>query len=298
MKKIHLALLAAIAGTFTAPAQDLYFTTYTGVGANSVFALDPVTGIVSPYYTFSGINPNGDHLNGIAVSSSGDVFVSDAGSGTIYKIAAGGGSASTIATVGSGTQGLAVNSSGNLNIAANGIIYQVTMAGAVTTLNSQGSGIDGITADSSGNVYAANYADGTSSYVSKIDSAGNLSILAYDGGVNDVAYYNGIVYDAALNASAINRINSANGSLSLFSSADNGEPYALAVAPATGRVFITDGSDIYSLKGDGSLDQTYVASADNDVNYMAFGPASVPEPGILALAGLGALGLRAFRRRK
>ncbi len=153
-----------------------------------------------------------NYPQGVAVDSSGNVYVADANNQTIRKITSAG-VVSTLAglaglsgsTDGAGTaarfnspSGIAVDSSGNVYVAdtTNQTIRKITSAGVVSTLagsaglsgSTDGAGTAamfkyprGIAVDSSGNVYVADTGNST---IRKITSAGVVSTLAGSAGVS------------------------------------------------------------------------------------------------------------------
>lgn len=132
---------------------------------------------------------------GVAVDSSGNVYVTDYMNHTIRKITSAGivttlaGSAGNSGfTNGQGTaaqfkslQGIAVDSSGNIYAAdaGNRSIRKITAAGLVTTFadgsNGQFGEPRGVAVDSSGNVYVADY---SADVIYKVTSSGSVSKLA------------------------------------------------------------------------------------------------------------------------
>lgn len=150
--------------------------------------------------------------NGIALDSSGNVFVADTANATIRKITSAGvvttfaGSTSTRGnTDATGTaatfsypMGVAIDSSANLYVAdaTNHTIRKITSAGVVTTFaggagvsgSNDGSGTSarfnypcGVAVDSAGNVYVA---DTTNNTIRKITAAGVVTTLAGTSGVS------------------------------------------------------------------------------------------------------------------
>jgi len=184
---------------------------------------------------------------GVAVDSSGNVYVADSGNNRIRKITSAGvvttlaGSGIGAYTDGTGTtasfngpQGVAVDSSGNVYVADsnNSRIRKITSAGVVTTLAGSGdwayadgtgttasfNGPQGVAVDSSGNVYVA---DTSNSRIRKITSAGVVTTLAgsaagFADGTGTAASFNypygvdvdssGNVYVADINNSRIRKI--------------------------------------------------------------------------------------------
>ena len=159
-----------------------------------------------------GANALFDTPFGVAVDSTGNVYVSDTGNHVIRKITSAGavttlaGSAGTSGSsddpVGAnarfaGPQGIAVDASGNVYVGdyGNKIIRKITSAGAVTTLagtarvdgavDATGAAAsfstpNGVAVDSNGNVYVA---DSLNFTIRKITSAGVVTTLAGTAGV-------------------------------------------------------------------------------------------------------------------
>jgi sugar lactone lactonase YvrE len=147
-----------------------------------------------------------NYPDGVAVDSSGNLYIADHGNDTIRKLTAGGVATTVAGAAGlsgsadggggaarfNGPTGVAVDPSGNLYVAdaGNSTIRKITAAGAVSTLaglagvagNSDGAGAaarfnapQGIAVDSAGNVYVA---DTNNSTIRKVTAAGTVTTLA------------------------------------------------------------------------------------------------------------------------
>ena len=137
--------------------------------------------------------------DGVAVDSSGNVYIADTGNNVVEKVTPGG-TLSIIAGTTSNSvifypEGVAVDSSGNVYIAdtGNNVVEKVTPGGTLSTI--AGTGASGapsagsavtsklsrpqdVSVDSSGNVYIA---DTGNNVVEKVTSGGTLSIIAGTG---------------------------------------------------------------------------------------------------------------------
>jgi streptogramin lyase len=136
---------------------------------------------------------------GIAVDSSGNVYVADMGNNLIRKITPAGDVSTFAGGGGSGDEGsgaddgigiaasfnmptgIAVDSSGNVYVADfnNNLIRKITPAGDVTKLAGSFPSPSAVAVDSSGNVYAT---DLSSQLIKKITPAGVITTLAGGGG--------------------------------------------------------------------------------------------------------------------
>ena len=159
-----------------------YVTTFAGGGV--------VGGTYGGHADGLGYRATFFHPIGIAVSSSGIVYVSDSDNNTIRKISADGtvttlaGTAGTSgSTDGTGAAasfnyplGIAVTSTGIVYVAdsGNSTIRKITASGVVSTFATGFGTIQGVAVDSTGNVYAA---DGANT-IKKITPAGVVTILA------------------------------------------------------------------------------------------------------------------------
>ena len=199
-----LALLPLLAGLTTPlPAQIDYATPYSF----GVFAGSGLAGSTDGTGTAAQL----DRPYGIALDSSGNLYVADRGNQTIRKITAAGAVTTIAGTVGitgsgdgTGSEaqfnqpgGIAVGSSGNLYVTDTGssTIRKITTAGVVTTLagtvgtsgstNATGTAAEfnqpfGIAIDSSGNLYVAELGN---DMIRKVTSAGVVTTLAGGAGV-------------------------------------------------------------------------------------------------------------------
>jgi sugar lactone lactonase YvrE len=190
-----LALLAACGGGGNAPSTPSGVVTTLAGAAGQTGSTDGAGAAASFNYPF-----------GVAVDSSGNVYVADTYGSTIRKITPAG----VVTTLAGKTEepgssdgtgadasfsnpiGVAVDSNGNVYVAdaGNATIRKITPAGAVTTLagaagqtgSADGPGADarfnypeGVAVDSSGNVYVADTYDST---IRKITPAGEVTTLA------------------------------------------------------------------------------------------------------------------------
>ncbi len=223
----------------------------TGTGPQVIFpgnlTANPVgSGIPDPY--------------GVAVDSSGDVFVADTYKGAVYKIVAANGlvnASSTVNTLASGFSALrsvAVDGSGNVFVAdAGGAVYEI--AAGTNSAVPVGSGFEGptgVAVDGSGNVFVAehgsggavkeivavNGAVGASSQVNTLASGFSFPrSIAVDGSGNVFVAEQG-------NGGAVKEIVAVNGAVSASSQviAVGGgfnSPTGVAV-DGSGNVFVTD----------------------------------------------------------
>ncbi len=213
---------------------------------------------------------------GVAVDSSGNVYVADAGNDVIRKITSGGTVLTFAGTAGQSgsTDGtganarfylptdVAVDGSGNVYVADNGneTIRKITSAGVVTTLagvagvsgsndgpklSAHFNGPSGVRVDSAGNVYVA---DTNNMVIREITTTGLVVTLA--GTVDEIGSANGVGAAALFNMPA-NALPAANGNVYVLDSYNDTlrlgvpsaapsiqtEPANVAVAPGQNAIF-------------------------------------------------------------
>ena len=240
----------------------------------------------------SGAAASFNHPAGIAIDSSGNIYVADSFNNMIRKIDSGGnvitlaGSTSSGSTDGLGTAasfnlptGVAVDSFGNVYVAdaGNNMIRKIDSVGNVTTLagSTTAGSADGLGAaasfnypldvalDSAGNVYVV---DAMNYLIRKIDSAGNVVTIAGDGTAGSIDgpglsaqfnYPNGIAVDSSGN---IYVADSSNNRIRKIDSAGN----VVTIAGSGTSAFADGSGDI------ARFDYPYSVAVDNAGNvYIA-----------------------------
>lgn len=171
------------------------------VGSNNVIRRVTPSGVVSTmagngtqgYLDGPGSSAEFNGVSGIAVDSSGNVYVADSGNNRIRKVSPSG-VVSSLA--GNGTQGyvdgpgdsaefnspdgVAVDAAGNVYVADtyNNRVRKITPAGVVSTL--AGSGVTGY-ADGAGAAAKLSYPQGIA-----VDSSGNIYVVTYDNRIREI----------------------------------------------------------------------------------------------------------------
>lgn len=121
----------------------------------------------------------GGFPNGIAVSSSGDIYVSD-GQSSILKVTPAG-VVSTFATGMVGPWQMAFDAAGDLYVAnpgaqaGEGFVAKISPAGVTTVFLSGLNDSRGLTFDNSGNLYVSTYSDGS---IYRVDAQGTVTTFA------------------------------------------------------------------------------------------------------------------------
>jgi hypothetical protein len=250
------------AARFSSPssvAVDSAGNVYVADYANQVIRKVTPAGVVTTLSGSAGLSGSTDgtgsaarfkNPSGVAVDSSGNIYVADSGNHTIRKVTSSGVVATVAGTAGSigsidgtgsaarfdGPTGVAVDSAGNVYVADrdNNTIRKVNPAGVVTTLagswgngSNDGtgsaarfSGPSGLAVDSTGNVYVADQGNHT---IRKVSPAGVVTTLAGSTGV--IGYNTGYVsarfnYPRAVVVSSSGRMYVANSSFHQIAQAE------------------------------------------------------------------------------
>ena len=294
--------LLVVAALFAAPAAVHAGLMYVSSGSQSVVQVS-AGGVVSPFATVSANSTPW----GIAVASSGNVFVTEPSTGLIREITPGG-AVSTFATLGGGSNplGMTIDGSGNLYVAHNGsptnrTIDKITIGGTISTYATMASSFNpyNVAFDSSGNLYAGGNNNGTNNQIVKISPTQVVS----DFKSSLAGAPNGLALDASGNlyttfgTNTITKI-TPGGVVSTFATLPGGSAALGLAFDSLGFLYSANQSanTISKISADG-LTVTTFASAITNPRYIAFAPVAVPEPGT-ALFGIACVGVSAFRRRR
>jgi sugar lactone lactonase YvrE len=231
----HLPYSVAVDGAGNVFVADTDNNTVRKITAAGVVTTFAGTASLSGSADGTGADARFSNPDGVAVDSTGNVFVADTGNSTIRKITPAGvvttlagaaGMAGSVDATGVAArfnlpQGVVVDSAGNVFVAdtENSTIRKVTAAGVVTTLAGTagvGGSVDGtgaaarftlptgVAVDGAGNVFVADRGNAT---IRKVTSAGVVTTLAGSAGVSGSAdgtgsaaqfnHPNGVAVDAA-----------------------------------------------------------------------------------------------------
>jgi hypothetical protein len=261
---------------------------FNSSGSGSVF--DPLT------------NYPGDHPNGLAFDSSGNLYVAMYYANTIIKISPGGQESVFANTDMAGPVALAFDSSGNLFVSNynnyNSYIEEFNPSGQGTTFYSFGFQYHyplSLAFDGSGNLYAGMYGNSNDTIV-KFDTNANEYVFA--SGLADVT---GLAFDSSGNLYASQTYQqeilkfTTNGTESIFATNGLDDPYGIAF-DRSGSLYAANwfNSTIekFGTNGVGSL---FASSGANQPEWMAI---EVPEPSSLLLTMVGLLSLWAVAKRR
>ncbi|HEV3299447.1 MAG TPA: NHL repeat-containing protein [Planctomycetaceae bacterium] len=279
-------------------------------GSDTIQQITP--GGVGSVFASTAMDPTG-----IAINSSGDVYVAIYNNSTIEKFSSAGtylGVFASQASTGlSAPYGLAFGSNGNLYVAGNNTILEITSGGVSSVFASTGlSDPRGLAFDSSGNLYVANNGTNTAAtaYIEKFTPAGVGSIFANSGlnGPSQLAFDRaGDLYAANFNNGTVEEF-TPGGVGSQFASGLT-DPIGLAFN-SSGNLFVAQGG--YGAPGTGTIDEftpggvesffsTLPLSDGRGLYYMAFEPTPTPEPTTITMLVSGFLtagGFGLVRRRR
>ena len=214
-------------------AQDYFF-----VVPNENGTLNPTDAV-----TFTGSSLNVPQ--GVAVDSSGNVYLADTGNGRVLEFAAGGAAQTTVASGLSNPRGVAVDAAGNVYVACDTQVFEYPVGGGSAI--SLGSGYitpEGLAVDPSGAVYVAD--TGNARVVRIPAGGGSPSVLEFTGltgplGVTVDPFGNVFVTDLSQNVYELNRTLPAPLNFGTQNVGSTSAPQTVTVSnPGTGGLDITN----------------------------------------------------------
>jgi DNA-binding beta-propeller fold protein YncE len=257
-------------------------------------------GVVSIYATgFS--NPQG-----LALDSSGNLYVANNGTGKILVVPPGGGSSSVFASLPGAPYGMAFDGSGNLLVAVGTTIYKVDSQGNATSFftASNGNNLRGLAIDSStGYIYAASILNGGSIFkISSTDGTSYSTVSGTSGYAPIGLAFSGTNLFFTSGSNGVYKVTTSGPQE--VSGTNSASPYGLGF-DSTGNLFFVNltSGPLFSTP---TIDETTTANnfLQNDPLSMpsfllvAGSLSAVPEPSTLTLSFLAALGAAVYLRRR
>ena len=299
MNYLNALRLTTVAALLAAPTvmqaqQTLYASTQNGV----VDTISPA-GVVATYATVGVFSY--DHIFGLAFDDGGDLFALDESTNVISKVTPGG-TVTPFALL-PAAEGSGMTFNGGDLYTANydtDTISKIDSAGVVTTYATlpKGSGPNDLAFDASGNLYVANQNTNTVSLITPGGVVSTFATFGKNAGTNGLAFKNGNLYVSNYENGRIEVV-TPDGTKSNFAKlGTDPEPLGLAF-DQSGNLFVATVTGVDEISPDGKTVSDF-ADVSNGTNFLAFGPAAVPEPSTWALmfSSVGVLGLCLHRQRR
>ena len=296
-----LPVAAIAASLLTAPIcaraqQTLYASTQNGV----VDTISPA-GVVATYATVGVFSY--DHIFGLAFDGGGDLFALDESTNVISKVTPGG-TVTPFALL-PAAEGSGMTFNGGDLYTANydtDTISKIDSAGVVTTYATlpKGSGPNDLAFDASGNLYVANQNTNTVSLITPGGVVSTFATFGKNAGTSGLAFdKNGNLYVSNDENGRIEVV-TPDGTKSNFAKlGPDPEPFGLAF-DQSGDLFVATITGVDEISPDGKTVSDYadVNVSNNGTNFLAFGPAVVPEPSTWALLCGGLISVAVAQRRR
>jgi len=293
---------------------DQVFVTYSTSDPGNHLVEEYISSGITGVNTDAGIfTTDADTPSGIALDSSGDLYLADFNTGTVTEFSPSGANLGVVASGLTQPTGLAFDSFGNLYIASNdnnGTVTEVPAGGGTPTAIATGLSDPTGLAVLSGTLYVSSYVN---SEIDEVPLGGSglrsfTPFVTHDGGFDDLNKPVGLAFDASGNLyvanSGINSIEqfTPDGTGSVFASnpdtTDNpsglNDPMGLAF-DSSGDLFVanyhhdgpehTGTSTIEEFSSSGNLLDTFDVPDLRDADFIAI---EVPEPAIAGFLALGA----------